>query len=163
MLTYDRTRRKRPGSGGMTTAAGACLSVLLLLGPVFTWADDARERQLELDVQQLRRELLAQGRRIEELERQAGRGVKETSVTMLPVVPVRPPWLVAANWDRVHAGMTEDEVRQVLGTPTSVREGDSEQSKVFFYAVEVAPEAYLAGSVELDAGKVREVKKPVLR
>jgi hypothetical protein len=59
--------------------------------------------------------------------------------------------------------MSEAEVRQVLGTPTSVRQGDNEQSKVFLYAVEVAPEAYLAGSVELDAGKVREVKKPVLR
>ena len=98
----------------MATAAGTCLTVLLLLAPLFTWADEARERQLELDVQQLRRELLAQGRRIEELERQSGRGVKETSVTMLPVVPVRPPWLVAANWERVHAGMTEAEVRQAL-------------------------------------------------
>jgi hypothetical protein len=147
----------------MTTSAGACLTILLLLGPVFASADEVRERQLELDVQQLRRELLAQGRRIDELERQAGRGVKETSVTMLPVVPVRPPWLVAANWERVHVGMSEAEVRQVLGTPTTVRDGGSEQSKIFLYALEVAPEAYLAGSVELDAGKVTEVKKPVLR
>lgn len=147
----------------MTTSAGACLAVLLLLGPVFAWADETRERQLELDVQQLRRELLAQGRRIDELERQAGRGVKETSVTMLPVVPVRPPWLVAANWERVHAGMSEAEVRQVLGNPTTVRGGATVESKILLYALEVAPEAYLAGSVELDAGKVREVKKPVLR
>jgi hypothetical protein len=163
MLTYDRKGRERPENRCMRTWAGACLSVLLLLAPVFAGADDARERQLELDVQQLRRELLAQARRIDELERQSGRGVKETSVTMLPVVPVRPPWLVAANWERVHAGMSEAEVKQVLGTPTTVRDGGSEQSKIFLYALEVAPEAYLAGSVQLDNGKVTEVKKPVLR
>jgi hypothetical protein len=59
--------------------------------------------------------------------------------------------------------MSEAEVKQVLGTPTTVRDGGSEQSKIFLYALEVAPEAYLAGSVQLDNGKVTEVKKPVLR
>jgi hypothetical protein len=138
------------------------LPLLLMLGSSAALADDARERQLELDVQQLRRELMAQSRRIDELERLAGRGgIRETAVTAVPVSPVLPPWLVAANWERVRTGMSEAEVRQALGTPTSVREGAA--GKVFFYALEVAPEAFLAGSVEIADGKVAEVKKPVLR
>ena len=140
------------------------LPLLLMLGPVTALADDARERQLELDVQQLRRELMAQSRRIDELERLAGRGgIKEATVVTSPVSPVLPPWLVAANWERVRPGMSEAEVRQLLGTPTSVREGSTAQGKTFFYALEVAPEAFLAGSVEIADGKVSEVKKPVLR
>ena len=43
------------------------------------------------------------------------------------------------------------------------RPDDTFDLRWFTPAVEVAPEAYLAGSVELDAGKVREVKKPILR
>jgi hypothetical protein len=147
----------------MKAGRGASVALLLMLGLQAALADDTRERQLELDVQQLRRELLAQSRRIDELERLAGRSIKETAVTPTPVSPVLPAWLVAANWERVHAGMSEAEVRKVLGTPTSVREGDSPQRKTVFYALEVAPEAFLAGSVELSDGKVVEVKKPVLR
>jgi hypothetical protein len=140
------------------------LALLLLLGSVTAPADDARERQLELDVQQLRRELMAQSRRIDELERLAGRGgIRETAVATIPVSPVLPNWLMAPNWERVRQGMSEAEVRQVLGAPTSVREGSTAQRKTFFYALEVAPEAYLAGSVEIADGKVAEVKKPVLR
>lgn len=140
------------------------LPLVLMLGSFAALADDARERQLELDVQQLRRELLAQSRRIDELERLAGRGgIRETAVTAVPVSPVLPAWLVAANWERVRTGMSEADVRQVLGTPTSVREGATAERKTFFYALEVAPDAFLAGSVEIAEGKVAEVKKPVLR
>jgi hypothetical protein len=59
--------------------------------------------------------------------------------------------------------MPESEAVKVLGTPTSVREGSSPQRRTLFYALEVAPDAYLAGSIEIDDGRVSEVKKPVLR
>ncbi|HJS21162.1 MAG TPA: hypothetical protein VJ764_00780 [Steroidobacteraceae bacterium] len=147
----------------MKTFTTAVLATLLTFGSLAASADDARERQLELDVQQLRRELMAQARRIDELERLTVRGVKETTVTAPVVSPVLPAWLVAANWERVRTGMSEADVRQVLGTPTSVREGSSAERRTFFYALEVAPEAFLAGSVELAEGKVIEVRKPVLR
>jgi hypothetical protein len=70
---------------------------------------------------------------------------------------------VAANWERVRPGISEAEVKQLLGTPTSVREGSGAAGRVYFYALEVAPDAFLAGSVEVAEGKVTEVKKPVLR
>jgi hypothetical protein len=140
----------------------AWLSLLLTLTCTAVLADEARERQLELDVAQLRRELLAQSRRIDELERQTQRGVREPAATVPLASPALPAWLVAANWERVRPGMSEAEVTQVLGTPTSNREANA-QRKTLFYALEIAPEAYLAGSVEMLDGRVSEVKKPVLR
>ena len=136
--------------------------LLLIVASTAALADEARERQLELDVAQLRRELMAQGRRIDELERQTARGVRESPVTAPPVSPALPAWLVAANWERVRPGMSEADVTQLLGTPTSVREANA-QRKTLFYALEIAPEAYLAGSVEMADGRVSEVRKPVLR
>jgi hypothetical protein len=140
----------------------AWLALLLVVSPTAALADEARERQLELDVAQLRRELLAQGRRIEELERQTLRGLPEATVKAPLVSPTLPDWLVAANWERVRAGMSEAEVTKVLGTPTSSRDA-APQRKTLFYALEIAPEAYLAGSVEMTDGRVSEVNKPVLR
>ena len=136
--------------------------LLLAVSATGAFADEARERQLELDVAQLRRELLAQGRRIEQLERQTLRSVPEPTLNAALASPTLPPWLVAANWERVRPGMSEAEVTKLLGTPTSSREA-APQRKTLLYALEVAPEAYLAGSVEMADGRVSEVKKPVLR
>jgi hypothetical protein len=146
----------------MKTRMKVCFLLLSACVCVSAHADDARVHQLELDVAQLRREMMAQARRIDELERQ-NRGGRDSAVTNPLPAPAQTLWLVAANWERLRPGMPESEAVKVLGTPTSVREGSSPQRRTLFYALEVAPDAYLAGSIEIDDGRVSEVKKPVLR
>lgn len=151
----------------MNRLATVCLAALLVSVSTPVLAQDARVRQLELDVQQLRREVSAQARRIDELERQSVRGVQRPSRAIAPEAPVLPAalaaWLVAANWDRVRSGMSEIDVVQVLGPPTSVRSDAAAERKTLFYALELGPKAFLAGSVELASGRVAEVNRPVLR
>ncbi len=139
------------------------LLILLTLAALPAPAQDTRVRQLELDVAQLRRELLAQTRRISELERQTQRDVQDSTLPAPLASPTLLPWLVAANWERIRAGMAEAEAVQVLGTPTSIRTDGSAPRKLLLYALEVAPAAYLAASVEIVEGRVTEVRKPTLR
>lgn len=151
----------------MKPMTGLLLLMLLVSasGPVV--AQDARVRQLELDVQQLRRELTTQARRIDELERQLTRGIqrppKDSAVEAPVATPALPAWLVTANWEQVRPGMLEVEVVQILGAPTSIRSDSGATSKTLFYALEVGPTAFLAGGIEIANGRVTEVKKPVLR
>lgn len=143
------------------------LLLAILVAPLPVAADDARVRQLELDVAQLRREVMAQARRIDELERQSIRGVQRPAREAVPEAPAAAPglpaWLVVANWERLQSGMSELEVVQVLGAPTSVRSGATAEHKTLFYALELGPKAFLAGSVELAGGRVTAVNRPVLR
>lgn len=144
-----------------------CVLGLLASVSISALADDARVRQLELDVAQLRRDVMAQARRIDELERQLSRGVqqaaKEPGVEAPVVTPVSSAWLFAANWERIRPGMAEYDVVQLLGVPTSMRADSSSETKTLLYALEVAPGAFVAGSIEIANGRVAEVKKPVLR
>lgn len=140
----------------------ATLSLLVLM-PVS--ADDVRERQLELDLAQLRRDVLAQARRIDELERLVRMdGASPRSTARAAKAPEAVAgWLVAANWSRVKPAMTELEVIAILGTPTSVRAGSDASSRTLLYALEIGTGAFLAGSVEIGANGVTTVSKPALR
>jgi hypothetical protein len=135
---------------------------LLCIAPVR--ADELRERQLELDITQLRRELQAQARRIDELERlvrldapsrTSSRGVAATE-------PI-PGWLLAANWNRIKPSMSELEVIAILGKPSSVRTGANGSTRTLLYALEIGTGAFLAGSVEVGPKGVIAVNKPALR
>ncbi len=150
----------------MRQAFGTLLLTVLSGAPQCAPADDIRERQLELDVEQLRREVQAQARRIDQLERGTARSTERSvaeSARNAPPPPVKaPPWLVAANWDRLRPGMSEDEVAKILGPSTSERAGDG-ATKLLLYAIEVQEGVFLAGRVEIQAGKVSAVQKPALR
>jgi hypothetical protein len=147
-------------------AFGFLFLVLLIGAPKCAPADDIRERQLEIDVEQLRREVQAQARRIDQLERGTARSTERSvaeSARTAPPAPVKaPPWLVAANWDRVSVGMSEAEVAKILGPATSQRAGDG-TTTLLLYALEVQEGVFLAGRVEIQAGKVSAVQKPALR
>lgn len=147
-------------------AFGVLFLVLLIGAPHGAAADDIRERQLEIDVEQLRREVQAQARRIDQLERGTARSTERSvaeSARNAPPAPVKaPPWLVAANWDRVRPGMSEAEVTKILGPATSQRAGDG-TTTLLLYALEVQEGVFLAGRVEIQAGKVSAVQKPALR
>ena len=146
------------------TFATVSLLMLLCASPCAS-GDDIRERQLELDVEQLRRELQAQSRRIDQLER-GSRSADLSAATSTQKAPPAPPkvpaWLVTANWDRVRPGMSGDEVTKILGPATSERAGET-GGTLFLYGLEIQEGVFLAGRVEFQDGKVSAVKKPALR
>lgn len=127
-------------------------------------ADELRERQLELDLAQLRRELLAQTRRIDELERLVRLDLPpRTSQRGAKAPEAAPGWLVVGNWNRVKPAMTELEVIAILGTPSSVRAGSDGSSRTLLYALEIGTGVFLAGSVDVGPNGVEKVSKPALR
>ena len=128
--------------------------------------DDLRVRQLENEVNRLQRELDAQSRRIDELERGARTGAL-TPRASAPAPSERedrsPAWLVSTNWDRLKPGMKELDVIALLGRPTTVHADADGKRHSLMYAMELGPNAILAGSVSMGAGGVAEIHKPVLR
>jgi hypothetical protein len=129
--------------------------------------DDLRVRQLENEVLRLQRQLDAQSRRIEALERGQRETTTARSPTALPSVPRpqddSPAWLISTNWDKVRPGMKELDVIALLGRPTTVRLDPDGKSRAFMYALELGPNAILAGNVRLTDDGVAEVNKPTLR
>jgi hypothetical protein len=128
--------------------------------------DDLRVRQLENEVSRLQRDLDAQSRRIDELERGARSGA------LTPRAPAAAPaeredrspaWLLGTNWDRVKPGMKELDVIALLGRPTTVRTDVDGKRHSLMYAMELGPNAILAGSVNFGDAGVAEVHKPLLR
>lgn len=149
------------------TASASLLATLALssvLAAPSVAQEDIRVRQLEGEVQRLQRELATQARRIDQLERDTRLGAS----TRVPAGTSRqaessPAWLVVASWDRIRTGMKELEVISILGRPTSVRQGSEGASSTFFYALELGPNAVLAGNVRFGKEGVAEVRKPELR
>jgi hypothetical protein len=143
--------------------------VALLVVTLPAAAQDAlRVRQLGSDVQRLERDIQAQSRRIDQLE-QSLRGAGTQPLPTSPSVLRQnagegsPAWLVSTNWDRVKVGMKDIEVIALLGRPTTVRKEDDGKRHVLLYALELGPNAVLAGNVELTETGVTQVNKPVLR
>ncbi|HET8691437.1 MAG TPA: hypothetical protein VFM30_04855 [Steroidobacteraceae bacterium] len=141
-----------------------------LLAPAALWADDAaRISRLESEVQQLRRQVDEQARRIQRLEealkvRSEGAAKasapRRPSPATAPAAPVtgREPWHSAAAWNRVLPGMTSAEVAAILGAPTSVDEFDA--LKTMFYRGTTGQGAELAGHVNLREDRVVAVSPP---
>jgi hypothetical protein len=127
--------------------------------------DDLRVRQLENEVSRLQREIDAQARRIDELERTARNGAVAPRLppATTPREDSSPAWLVSTNWDRLRPGMKEIDVIALLGRPTSVRADTDGKRHSLFYAMELGPNAVLSGNVQLDAAGVTAINRPVLR
>lgn len=126
--------------------------------------DDLRVRQLETEVRRLQQQVDAQARRIERLEQEA-RLASPGAPTMsgIRAPDASPVWLAVANWDRVKAGMTSLEVIAILGRPTSTRNDDDGKLRTLFYAMELGPEKYLSGNIQLDDSGVVEINRPELK
>jgi hypothetical protein len=154
----------------MRLLTGLLMGAVLALGASSAaWSQDPlRVRQLENDVSRLQRELDAQSRRIDELERSI-RGASAS--TLSPAAPdiIRqdaessPAWLVTTNWDRIKPGMKDVDVIALLGRPTTVRTDPDGKTHALMYALELGPNAVLAGHVRLKESGVAEVIKPTLR
>ena len=129
--------------------------------------DDATYRlmKLEQDVRNLERQVQTLTRQLDELKQQSTRAGDRSALgtrsTTGPATTSSTAWLEAARWDRVRAGMSELEVINILGPPTSMRqEGDA---RVLLYAMEIGTANFLGGSVELRGKAVSEINKPTLK
>ena len=147
------------------------LLLALLAVPLFgqgAWAQDDvtyRLMKLEQDVRNLERQVQTMTRQLDELKQQAGRAGDRSALatrsTPAPAATSSTAWLEAARWDRVRTGMSELEVINILGLPTSMRqEGDA---RVLLYALEIGAANFLGGSVELRGKAVSEINKPTLK
>jgi hypothetical protein len=145
------------------------LPVLLLGAPIAPLtaiaADDLKVSQLEQDVRELQRQVLAQAQQITQLRAQLNRPASAPVAS-----PARSPqvsagkseiWLDASRWALIKPGMGELEVVSLLGPPTSMREKDGDRQ--LLYAMEIGASGFLSGSVTLRDRVVLKSQKPELR
>jgi hypothetical protein len=136
------------------------LLALLCQGAGAAEDDTYRLMKVEQDVRNLERQVQTLTRQLDEL-RQRDRTPSGPRAATAPAASSSTSWLEAARWERVRVGMSELEVINVLGPPTSMRqEGDA---RVLLYAMEIGASGFLGGSVELRDRAVSEIHKPVLR
>ncbi len=143
----------------------------MLASPVAAVADDAtRMSQLESEIQQLRRQIDDQNRRIQRLEDELGRRPGAAAGTPQPhrsasaATPAQSPstarqlWHTPEAWNRVAPGMTSVQVVAILGQPTSVDGVDA--LKTMFYRGTTPDGVSLSGIVNLRDDRVVAVNKP---
>jgi hypothetical protein len=143
------------------------LALFALLGQSALAQDDATYRlmKVEQDVRNLEREVQTLTRQLDELKQQSSRAVDHgaplTRPSMAPAAASSTAWLEAARWARIRTGMSELEVIDILGPPTTMRqEGDA---RVLLYAMEIGSSGFLGGNVEFRDRAVTAVNKPVLK
>jgi outer membrane murein-binding lipoprotein Lpp len=140
------------------------LAALALWAPVCAMAaDDPKVAQLEQDVRDLQRQVLAQSQQLNELRmRLAQQPAAQARLPSSPVVTTSTDlWLDASRWQKLRTGMSELEVIGLLGPPTSMRTTASE--RVLLYAMEIGASGFLSGRVTMRDRVVLEVQSPVLR
>lgn len=124
-------------------------------------ADDSKVAQLEQDVRDLKRQVLALSRELDEVRYRPGSPPVRTSRTREAASTGTETWVDAAKWQRVRRGMSELEVLSLLGPPTSMRDEDG--TRLLFYAMEIGASGYLSGSVTLRDRIVTSVQTPELK
>lgn len=127
--------------------------------------DDYKVIKLEQDVRKLEQQVRDLSRQVAELRRDAtwsagpapAPGDREATAAS-----GSPPWLSAKNWQRLQIGMTELQVIDTLGPPTSMR-SDAKDTRTLLYALEIGTGNFLSGSVQLRDRRVVEISTPVLK
>lgn len=130
--------------------------------PAQAQARDPRVDQLTKDTEQLKHTVADQEKRIAELE---------TTVKMLqaqsappappPPAPIpnpTPPWASPTSWNRVKPGMSQADVEQILGAPTSVT--SVEDSRTLYYQPGSSSASTLSGTVTLQDDRVTAMAPP---
>lgn len=127
-------------------------------------ADDYKIIKLEQDVRRLEQQVRELSRQIGELQRQTGAPIVPVPGEQETAAPSDPqPWLQAKNWQRLRVGMSELEVIDALGPPTSTRLADDGVARVLFYALEIDAGSFLSGSVEMRDHRVVQINMPALK
>jgi hypothetical protein len=135
-------------------------ALLLLASFAAPAADDLKVMRLEQDVRDLQRQVLGLTRQVEELQRRPTPGVRTERAFSPSTTASTGVWVDAAKWNRLRSGMSELDVINTLGPPTTIREESG--ARVLRYAMEIGSSAFLSGSVTLRERVVVEVRKPEL-
>lgn len=129
--------------------------------------ETARISRLESEIRLLRTRIDEQQRRIVRLEEQLKRQASEPVVATIPArredripapSPDQLPWHSAESWTRVSKGMTEEEVTDILGQPTSIESFG--RYKTLFYRGTVPGSGAVMGHVNLLEDRVLAVSQP---
>jgi hypothetical protein len=139
----------------------ALLGMMLACTPVLAAADDLKVAQLEQDVRDLKRQMLALSRQLDEIRNRPGSPPARVAQTLRPAPTDQDAWVDAAKWQRLRVGMSELEVLSLLGPPTSMREENG--ARLLLYAMEIGESGYLSGSVSLRERVVSGIQKPELK
>jgi outer membrane murein-binding lipoprotein Lpp len=140
----------------------ALLGMMLACTPVLAaGADDLKVAQLEQDVRDLKRQVLALSRQLDEIRNRPGAPPARIGPTPGTAPTSHDAWVDAAKWQRLRVGMSELEVLGLLGPPTSMR--DENGARLLLYAMEIGASGYLSGSVSLRERVVSGIQKPELK
>lgn len=151
--------------------------VLFALPLLATAQDSAQIARLDQEVRQLQREMVTLTQLVNQLRNEVHRAATTVATAPLPA-PAAPAdsrrsaapaqtadttarWVDADRWQRLKPGMSELEVIGELGVPTSIRSEDD--AHILFYALELGPGAFLAGSVRLRDQVVTSIEIPALK
>jgi TolA-binding protein len=139
------------------------------ISPAGAQLDDFRTRQLMQDIAELKRVVRAQEQRIDQLEREVSRLTSRSPdrggsrpADKQPSA-AKAQWKNLKNWDRVARGMSEKQVLDILGYPTSARTGENGTVKTLFYTEPLGDTGFLSGHVDLANDSVRLIEKPALK
>jgi hypothetical protein len=138
------------------------ICVLLVLASSAVHAADFKMIKLEQDVRNLERQVQDLSRQLEELSRRTQTSGTKSVAPEPGVQRTGTDWLAVDHWKQVRPGMSELEVIDLLGPPTSLR-GDASSGRTLLYAMEIGSSGFLSGSVSLKERKVVEVEIPTLK
>ena len=124
-----------------------------------------RVRQLEQDVNLLKRTVSEQAMRIERLEREvrgpsSGTDAGGAAPSQPRIAISLTPWHDRKSWGSVKNGMSEAQVMTILGRPTSA-EAVGDSIKTLFYRGEVPGSGSVSGNIKLHDDRVWQVNIPV--
>jgi hypothetical protein len=132
--------------------------LFLMCGIATAQPRDPRVDELTKQTAQLKRTMADQEGRIAELEK----AVKLLQSAVLPLptrIPAEtPPWHRASNWTLIKSGMSEAQVVEILGPPTSVNA--SIDTRTLNYASDARSTTTLNGSVTLTGDRVIAMAPP---
>jgi len=133
--------------------------LFLLCGIATAQTRDPRVDELTKQTAQLKRTIADQEGRIAELEK-AVKLLQSAAALPLPArIPAEtPPWHRASNWTLIKSGMSEAQVVEILGPPTSVNA--SIDTRTLNYASDARSTTTLNGSVTLTGDRVIAMAPP---
>lgn len=128
--------------------------------------DDYKVIKLEQDVRRLEGQVRELSRQIAELRHEptaAPEQLQTPENRTAASSTSTPQWLRTKQWQALQVGMSELQVIETLGPPTSTRVASDGDSRILFYSLELAANSFLSGSVEMRDRRLVEIKRPELK
>jgi len=129
-----------------------------MCGVAIAQTRDPRVDELLKETAQLKRMIADQETRIAELERAVKALQTAAKPLPTPIPSTTPPWSRASNWTLIKSGMSEPQVVEILGPPTSV--DSSIDRRTLLYTPEANSTSTLKGSVTLIGDRVTAMTPP---